>query len=137
MATTIRAELENIGFVWRATPDDTDPLPNEVCPTLALRLPIGQRVALESADGVDPSHVFDDTTIPVPAGSRIRRLLSRLVRADLLAGWHAFIGTDGNLYVHIRFGDLQQARRFYRNIDWAASNIVISGRRPEHTFLGD
>ncbi len=136
MATTIREELENAGFVWRATPRDDDALPSGAHPTFCVRVPIGQRAALLEGDS-DISHESDESPLPAATGSRTRRLLSRLVQADLLACWHAFLGSDGLLYVHLRFAESRQARRFFRWIDWQASTIPVSVRRAEHTFFGD
>lgn len=136
MATTLAAELALIGLVLRASPLTTVLPPDEPYPTIAIRVPNAQLAGLQVADSVDPSHVDDDAAIPVANGRRTLRALSRLQRAGLLDDWHAFLGVDGFAYVHLRFSRAD-AERFYSRIDWASSTLVVTGRRAEHTFLGD
>jgi hypothetical protein len=136
MATTLATELALIGLVMRATPLVTTLPPDESFPTIAAQVPLGQLPALQLFDSMDPSHTDDDATIPAGTGRRTLRALSRLQRAGLLDDWHAFLGNDGKAYVHMRF-TRADAARFYSWIDWTASTLPVSSRRPEHTFLGD
>lgn len=137
MATTLIVELALIGLVMRATPlAGQRAIPDEGFPVICIRIPNGQLAGLQTLADDDPSHVDDDAIIPALTGRRTLRALSRLKRAQYLDDWHAFTGSDGNAYVHLRF-TRANAVRFFDIIDWTLSTLVVTGRRPEHTFLGD
>lgn len=137
MATTLIVELGLIGLVMRTVPFGTHPaFPAEAFPVVCIRIPNGQLAGVQADDDNDSSHVDDDSVIPALTGRRTLRALSRLRRAGYLDDWHAFLGLDGNAYVHLRFTQAN-AERFYSIIDWTLSTLAVTGRRPEHTFAGD